>query len=61
MVDFYNQPPQGFVRGSDGWLRIAKTPQVVMAKKLKVENEELKSRLEQLEAVVDQLVSKKKK
>ena len=59
--DFFNQPPQGYVRSPNGWLRAAKTPQMTAAKRLRVENKDLKSRLEQLEAAVAEIVSKKGK
>lgn len=59
--DFFNQPPQGYVRTEGGWLRMAKTPQRQQVKRLRNENEELKSRLEQLEQAVSELANKKKK
>ena len=53
--DFYNAPPQGFVRESGGWLRVAKTPHAAVAKKLKAENKELKSRLDSIEIILRKL------
>ena len=62
MADIFgDNPPQDYTRGSKGWLK----PKANSAKKrlsvIKAENADLKSRLEQLEAAVEQLVSKKKK
>lgn len=62
MADIFgDNPPQDYARGSKGWLK----PKASSAKKklslIRAENADLKSRLEQLEATVEQLVSKKKK
>lgn len=56
MLDFYNQPPQGFTRGKDGWLRVSQTPQSVISRKLKKENELLKKRLSDIETIVQKLI-----
>jgi hypothetical protein len=44
-----------------GWISIEKTPQAVMANKIKQENSELKERLKLLEDAVEQLSAKKGK
>lgn len=59
--DFFNAPPAGFIRTGQGWLQPAPTPQKRQLDKMKVENKELTSRLEQLEAMVEQLTNTKKK
>lgn len=61
MTSFLNVPPPGFKRNAAGWLAVAATPQKNKVNKLKEENAELKARLDQLEAAVGDLVSKKKK
>ena len=55
--------PQGWTeRGmSNGWIKRVKTPADSKVAKLKNENEELKSRLDQLEQMVAELASKKGK
>lgn len=58
---FDDNPPQGMERGKRGWLVPKPSSQLKRVSELKQENTELKSRLEQLEAMVEQLVSKKKK
>ena len=57
--DFFNMPPHGFTRGTNGWLRIAQTPQKRRLNKIQQENLELRERLEMLESVVSQIASKK--
>ena len=46
---------------SNGWMRRVKMPADRKADKLKAENEELKSRLDQLEQLVSELATKKGK
>lgn len=58
---FGDNPPNDFVRGNKGWLKSKPSGAIKRMSKLKSENDELKSRLEQLEAAVEQIVSKKKK
>ena len=58
---FGDNPPQEFTRGSKGWLKLKPSANKKQLSKLRDENTELKSRLEQLEAMVEQLASKKKK
>ena len=58
---FDDNPPQGMERGKRGWLVPKPSSQLKRVSELKQENTELKSRLEQLEAMVEQLASKKKK
>lgn len=60
-TNLFDKPPVGFVRAKKGWLTVAQSPQRKTIDKLKSENTELKTRLEQLEAAVSELVSKKKK
>ena len=59
--NLFDRPPAGFVRAKKGWLTVAPAPQRKAVANLKRENTDLKSRLEQLEAVVEQLATKKKK
>jgi hypothetical protein len=62
MADIFDQPPFGFVRSkSKGWSVVAVTPQKRSVDKIKLENSELKSRLDQLEVLVADLTNKKKK
>lgn len=56
---FGDNPPQDFIRGNNGWLKPSGSKKQLI--KIKKENKDLKSRLEQLEAIVEQLASKKKK
>lgn len=58
---FGDTPPQDFVRSEKGWLKRKKSAIRATTDKLKQENADLKDRLAQLEAAVEQLVSKKKK
>lgn len=58
MLDFYNQPPQGFTRGKDGWLRVSQTPQAVISRRLKKENEILRQKLEDIETKLQKLINK---
>ena len=58
---FDDNPPQGMERGKRGWLVPKPSSQLKRVSELKQENADLKQRLEQLEAMVEQLVSKKKK
>ena len=58
---FGDNPPQEFTRGNKGWLKPKPSANKKQLSKLRDENAELKSRLEQLESMVEQLVSKKKK
>lgn len=61
-TSIFDNPPNGFDRAKvRGWLHVAPGPNRKAIDKLNAENADLKSRLEQLEAVVEQLVSKKKK
>lgn len=61
MANLFDSTPSGFVRSkSKGWLAPAPSPQKKVVEKLKQENADLKQRLEQLESMVEQLVSKKK-
>ena len=62
MADIFgDNPPQDYARGNKGWLKPKSNSAKKRLSKLNAENADLKSRLEQLEAVVEQLVSKKKK
>lgn len=62
MADIFgDNPPQDMLRSKKGWLKAKATPTKKQLLNLKNENAELKTRLEQLEAAVEQLVSKKKK
>ena len=56
---FGDNPPQDYTRGNKGWLK--PTGPKKQLTKIKKENADLKSRLEQLEAAVAELASKKKK
>jgi hypothetical protein len=58
---FGDNPPQEFARSAKGWLKRKPSGTSRRISKLKSENDELKQRLEQLEAAVEQIVSKKKK
>lgn len=58
---FESELPKGFKKGASGWMLVVPTSKDKKINKIKQENTELKSRLEQLEAAVEQLVSKKKK
>ena len=58
---FDDNPPSGMVRSKKGWLKPKNSGTRKHVVALKKENEDLKSRLEQLEAAVEQRVSKKKK
>jgi|AMWB02.1.fsa_nt_gi hypothetical protein len=58
---FDDNPPIEFNRGSRGWLKPKGNATKKQVRLIQQENTELKSRLEQLEAMVEQLVSKKKK
>ena len=55
--------PQGWTEKnmSNGWMRRVKTPADSKVAKLKNENEDLKSRLDQLEQMVAELATKKGK
>ena len=59
-TNLFDKPPVGYVRAKKGWLTVAPSPQKKTVDKIKQENADLKDRLEQLEAAVEQLVSKKK-
>lgn len=62
MADIFgDNPPQDYTRGTKGWLKAKANPVKVGLKVLKAENADLKSRLEQLEAAVAEIVSKKGK
>ena len=62
MADIFgDNPPQDYARGTKGWLKPKSSPVKKSLSKLKSENADLKDRLEQLEAAVEQLVNKKKK
>jgi hypothetical protein len=59
--DVFDTPPMGMSRrGKKGWLKVDKTPQAIMANKVKQENIELKERLTQLEELVTGLIPTKK-
>lgn len=58
---FQQDIPKGYKKGSPGWALVVPTAKDKKMSKLKAENVDLKSRLEQLEAAVEQLVSKKGK
>ena len=58
---FETELPLGYRKGSVGWALKVPSSKERKLNKLKSENADLKSRLEQLEAAVEQLVSKKKK
>lgn len=59
--DVFDTPPLGMSRrGKKGWLKVDKSPQVIIANKVKQENIELRDRLAQLEEIVAGLTSKKK-
>ena len=61
-TSIFDNPPNGFDRAKvRGWLHVAPGPNRKAIDKLNAENADLKSRLEQLESAVEQLVSKKKK
>ena len=57
---FDDNPPSGMVRSKKGWLKPKPSGTRKHIVALKQENTELKSRLEQLEAVVEQLTVGKK-
>ena len=60
--NIFDKPPEGFDRSNTrGWLQITQSPQRKTLNKLKSENADLKSRLEQLEAAVAEMASGKKK
>ena len=61
MSIFDDNPPQGTVRSKKGWLKPKPSGTRKNIAAIKQENADLKDRLEQLEAAVEQLVSKKKK
>ena len=62
MADIFGDaPPQDMVRASKGWLKQKKGGVRSHMSSLRKENLNLKDRLGQLESVVEQLVSKKKK
>ena len=54
--DFFNAPPTGFARTSQGWMQLAQTPQKTQMDKLKVENKELLERLEKIETLLSGIV-----
>ena len=58
---FEPELPKGFKKGASGWMLVVPTSKDKKINKIKQENAELKDRLAQLEAAVEQLVSKKKK
>ena len=58
---FDDNPPSGMTRSKKGWLKPKPSGTRKNIAAIKQENAELKDRLEQLEAAVEQLVSKKKK
>lgn len=58
---FGDNPPSEFKRGNKGWLKAEQSPTKKQLRSIKKENTELKSRLEQLEATVAELATKKKK
>ena len=58
---FGDSPPSEFTRANKGWLKRKKTASKAATDKIKSENVGLKQRLEELEAAVNKLVSKKKK
>jgi len=59
--DVFDTPPMGMSRrGKKGWLKVDKTPQAILANKVKQENVDLKDRLTQLEELVAELASSKK-
>ena len=60
--DVFDTPPVGMNRrGKKGWLKVDKTPQAIMANRVKQENIELKERLLALEELVGGLSTKKGK
>ena len=62
MADIFgDNPPQDYARGTKGWLKPKSSPVKKTLNKLKSENADLKSRLEQLEAAVAEMASGKKK
>ena len=62
MADIFgDNPPQDYSRGNKGWLKPKSNPIKSRIKLLKAENIDLKSRLEQLEIAVAEMVSKKGK
>ena len=61
-TSIFDNPPNGFDRAKvRGWLHVAPGPNRKAIDKLNAENADLKSRLEQLEAAVAEIVSKKGK
>ena len=58
---FDDNTPVGFKRSAKGWLKTKPDVAKKQIKELKSENEDLKLRLEQLEAAVSELATKKKK
>jgi hypothetical protein len=59
--DVFDTPPLGMSRrGKKGRLKVDKSPQAIIANKVKQENIELRDRLAQLEEIVAGLTSKKK-
>lgn len=57
---FQQDIPKGYKKGSPGWALVVPTSKDRKLSKLKSENDELKSRLEQLEAAVSELTPSKK-
>lgn len=58
---FGDNPPNDFIRGNKGWLKSKPSGAIKRLSKLKVENAELRARLEQLEVAVSEITSKKGK
>ena len=58
---FQQDIPKGYKKGSPGWALVVPTAKDKKMSKLKAENADLKSRLEQLEAAVAEMASNEKK
>ena len=60
-MTFNQEIPKGYKKGDGGWALVVPTSKDKKLNKLKQENANLKSRLEQLEAAVAEMANKKKK
>ena len=58
---FEPELPKGFKKGASGWMLVVPTSKDKKINKIKQENADLKSRLEQLEAAVAEMASNEKK
>ena len=60
-TNLFDKPPSGYIRAKKGWLIPAPSPQRKTVEKLKAENADLKSRMDELENMVLELTNKKSK